>query len=1225
MAGTNSLSLAWNLIANDAASPVFERVSAAADKAAVSTEAAASKTGTAMSTLAKTSAVAGVAFAAVAVKMAADFQKQMLLVQTQAGASAQEVRNMTPAILSLSGKVAQAPEALATSLYHVESTGLRGKVALDAVKVAAEGAAVGHADLEETTNALTATIASGMVPATESFSQAMGQLNTIVGSGDMKLSDLNDALGTGFMVQVKQYGATLNDVGAALADFGDNNIRGADAATMVRMAVQSIAKPGVDAASALGRVGLTVEQLQKDEQTGGLNKALTDLHTHLVNSGIDASQWGAIMTDAFTKKAGGGITTLIGTFDRFEQKYKEVSAGAGSFGTAWEATTHTAAFQAAALRDNIEAMTTSIGTHLLPVVTGTMTWINSNGVPALEHLGSGAADVAHWFGELPAPIRDTALALGGLALANTIGLTGVLTGGLGRLGSAFSGAGGLVKGFGDEVALQARLAQMDATNLSEVDRALGAVSGSAARAAGSLSAAQASMSSGKFAGWDLALSQTAVAEDELAGSTGRLSASMGVLATRGASAASGLIGALGGPAGIAIGATIILLPQLVKGFDLLTGHVIDSTAATQNFTQALEQTNGVVDSSIQKTVQQQLEQAGVVKTFQAAGVSAKDAIAGIEGNAAAQERVNQAIQNYITTQGGSKGTHQQETTAAAEARDAYNQLAQSFLGGQMAAKYFGDATKQAATDTAAAGQAAQAAAPGLEFAGSAAGMSKDEVDAANKAWETWIKNLSSVATQFMDPLTTYEDLLSQKQQAEQASAQSTAASTKSGKDSWKDYAQNVTVSLGEYAKSLETQLKNEQDWQTNLVIIAKRGGVEVAQQFADMGVKGADLTAQMATATDQNFSRMATDMANEAAAGGTQAAQNLDTAMRVMAQIGAEGASATASGIASELNLGADQVAAIAKQYGVNLAAGINPVLSGLGKPMIGIHIGGGPGVIGRNADGGYITGPGTGTSDSILSLLSNGEYVVNAAATARHRTLLDAINSARAFAGGGYVSASDVPRPPSTAPFQWPISTPADAGMAAEYGAATSFMKTAIPAFTGGGGAGSPFIRILGQAIAASMGYAAQFGAIDYIFSHESGWNPLAQNPTSTAFGIPQFLNSTWAAYGGKTTDAAAQIRDGISYMRDRYGSPNAAAAFWQGHHWYDGGGWLMPGVTVAHNNTGKPERILTAEQAAGAPDVITLQLDGQAVTDLLEGRIVRVSRAAQLAAAAGSSSAIR
>ncbi|GAA0311737.1 phage tail length tape measure family protein [Rhodovulum strictum] len=47
-------------------------------------------------------------------------------------------------------------------------------------------------------------------------------------------------------------------------------------------------------------------------------------------------------------------------------------------------------------------------------------------------------------------------------------------------------------------------------------------------------------------------------------------------------------------------------------------------------------------------------------------------------------------------------------------------------------------------------------------------------------------------------------------------------------------------------------------------------------------------------------------------------------------------------------------------------------------------------------AGGGPISGPGTSTSDSILMWASNGEYMVNAASTARYRPLLEAINSDR-------------------------------------------------------------------------------------------------------------------------------------------------------------------------------------------------------------------------------------
>lgn len=45
-------------------------------------------------------------------------------------------------------------------------------------------------------------------------------------------------------------------------------------------------------------------------------------------------------------------------------------------------------------------------------------------------------------------------------------------------------------------------------------------------------------------------------------------------------------------------------------------------------------------------------------------------------------------------------------------------------------------------------------------------------------------------------------------------------------------------------------------------------------------------------------------------------------------------------------------------------------------------------------ATGGYFTGSGTGTSDSNLAKISNGEFIVNAAATKRNRALLESINS---------------------------------------------------------------------------------------------------------------------------------------------------------------------------------------------------------------------------------------
>jgi hypothetical protein len=95
--------------------------------------------------------------------------------------------------------------------------------------------------------------------------------------------------------------------------------------------------------------------------------------------------------------------------------------------------------------------------------------------------------------------------------------------------------------------------------------------------------------------------------------------------------------------------------------------------------------------------------------------------------------------------------------------------------------------------------------------------------------------------------------------------------------------------------------------------------------------------------------------------------------------------------------------------------------------------------------------------------------------------------------------------------------------------------------------------------------------------------WNNLAQNPTSTAYGIPQFLNSTWATVGGhKTSDPALQIQYGLKYM-NKYGGPNGAAAFWKAHHWYENGTNYVPSDQLAVLHKG--EAVVPASQNQGAP----------------------------------------
>jgi hypothetical protein len=83
--------------------------------------------------------------------------------------------------------------------------------------------------------------------------------------------------------------------------------------------------------------------------------------------------------------------------------------------------------------------------------------------------------------------------------------------------------------------------------------------------------------------------------------------------------------------------------------------------------------------------------------------------------------------------------------------------------------------------------------------------------------------------------------------------------------------------------------------------------------------------------------------------------------------------------------------------------------------------------------------------------------------------------------------------------------------------------------------------------------GDGGQFSCLESLWGKESGWNPNAQNPSSTAYGIPQFLDSTWAGTGiAKTSDGYRQIDAGLIYIDSRYGSPCGAWSHSKSTGWY-------------------------------------------------------------------------
>ena len=91
-------------------------------------------------------------------------------------------------------------------------------------------------------------------------------------------------------------------------------------------------------------------------------------------------------------------------------------------------------------------------------------------------------------------------------------------------------------------------------------------------------------------------------------------------------------------------------------------------------------------------------------------------------------------------------------------------------------------------------------------------------------------------------------------------------------------------------------------------------------------------------------------------------------------------------------------------------------------------------------------------------------------------------------------------------------------------------------------------------QALARQIVPAGQFQCFSNIVDHESTWNYQAVNPSSGAYGLVQaYPGSKMSSVGADwQTNPATQIKWGLNYMNERYGSPCDAWSFWQANGSY-------------------------------------------------------------------------
>lgn len=96
---------------------------------------------------------------------------------------------------------------------------------------------------------------------------------------------------------------------------------------------------------------------------------------------------------------------------------------------------------------------------------------------------------------------------------------------------------------------------------------------------------------------------------------------------------------------------------------------------------------------------------------------------------------------------------------------------------------------------------------------------------------------------------------------------------------------------------------------------------------------------------------------------------------------------------------------------------------------------------------------------------------------------------------------------------------------------------------------------RGVARTMLADHGWGAeQFTCLDRLWTKESGWKHTADNPSSSAYGIPQALPGARMASAGEdwATNPRTQMTWGLDYIATSYGTPCGAWAHSRSYNWY-------------------------------------------------------------------------
>ena len=297
-----------------------------------------------------------------AIKTAADFGSSMAKIVGLVGIASSEVKGMESAVLALSGQTAKSPQELADALFVVTSAGLRGSEAMDALEAAAKASAAGLGTTSDIARSVSGVL-NAYGSSVGSAAKVTDVLVATARAGNFETSQFAAALGR-VLPFASQAGASIEDVGGAVALLTRTNGNAAESITQVQSLFRAFVVPTEEAKKVLDGVGLSAADLRDQLGRQGLVATLTTLDEAL---GGNRELLGRLLGSSEAASAAFQILNANG--EDVAATFGVVNDAAGLTDDAFRNVSGTASFKFNKVLTELSVAAVDLGNVLLPVVT----------------------------------------------------------------------------------------------------------------------------------------------------------------------------------------------------------------------------------------------------------------------------------------------------------------------------------------------------------------------------------------------------------------------------------------------------------------------------------------------------------------------------------------------------------------------------------------------------------------------------------------------------------------------------------------------------------------------------------------------------------------------------------------------------------------------------------------------------------------------------------------